>query len=289
MSGEKRYSIFVSSTWEDLQKERAAAYEAILSNGGIPIGMEQFPAGLSIVSLIESMIDQCDYLVVITKATYGSIEPISKLSYTELEVRYALQKGIPILPFVVRTEKLTRGETDKIPNFEKLEKFHRFLKNTLGITCNFFDSSEDLRSAVTTSLNKAYGLIPRPGYSRGTALTPRGKLEGVWELPSDPKAGPGERAFKIYGESNYLYVRYRVVDGLAVQLHGGAYELDGDKYRETILFTSPKAWASRGYTTTFKCDLVGSNFHIKSKSVDQHWSRSELANDSQSGSSFSNS
>jgi len=39
---EKKYQIFVSSTYEDLKDERQAAVEAILLAGHIPAGMELF-------------------------------------------------------------------------------------------------------------------------------------------------------------------------------------------------------------------------------------------------------
>ena len=44
MNNEKKYQVFISSTFIDLQKERQAAVEAILSVGHIPAGMELFAA-----------------------------------------------------------------------------------------------------------------------------------------------------------------------------------------------------------------------------------------------------
>ena len=41
---DKKYQIFISSTFDDLQYERRAALEAILITNNIPIGMESFVA-----------------------------------------------------------------------------------------------------------------------------------------------------------------------------------------------------------------------------------------------------
>lgn len=41
---DKRYQVFVSSTFEDLQEERREVMQALLSLNCIPTGMELFPA-----------------------------------------------------------------------------------------------------------------------------------------------------------------------------------------------------------------------------------------------------
>ena len=41
---EKRYQVFVSSTFEDLQEERKEVMQALLELDCIPAGMELFPA-----------------------------------------------------------------------------------------------------------------------------------------------------------------------------------------------------------------------------------------------------
>lgn len=40
----RRYQVFVSSTYEDLQEERAEAIQALLELDCMPAGMELFPA-----------------------------------------------------------------------------------------------------------------------------------------------------------------------------------------------------------------------------------------------------
>jgi hypothetical protein len=55
---ERRYQVFVSSTYKDLRKERAKVTEALLQLDCFPAGMELFPAaGEDSWSLIKQVID----------------------------------------------------------------------------------------------------------------------------------------------------------------------------------------------------------------------------------------
>ena len=55
---EKRYQVFISSTFVDLIDERQAALKAILELNHIPAGMELFPAtDASAWELIEDVIE----------------------------------------------------------------------------------------------------------------------------------------------------------------------------------------------------------------------------------------
>src|SRR5947208_16085775 len=98
----KRLQVFVSSTFTDLIKERQAAVEAILTAGHIPAGMELFTAGdESQMEVIKQWIDESDYLLILG-GRYGSIEPKTTKSYTQLEYEYALSKGKPVFACVIK-------------------------------------------------------------------------------------------------------------------------------------------------------------------------------------------
>jgi hypothetical protein len=89
---DKKFQIFVSSTYIDLKEERQAAVEAILSAGHIPAGMELFSAGdESQMTVIKRWIDESDIYLLILGGRYGSIEPKSGKSYTQLEFEYAVE------------------------------------------------------------------------------------------------------------------------------------------------------------------------------------------------------
>ena len=103
----KKLQVFVSSTYEDLQEERQAAVEAILSAGHIPAGMELFAAGdRSQMEVIERWIDESDVFLLILGGRYGSIEPESGKSYIALEYEYAQKQGKPFFAVVIENDYL---------------------------------------------------------------------------------------------------------------------------------------------------------------------------------------
>src|SRR5947209_7845098 len=97
---EKRYQVFVSSTYEDLREERQEVMQALLELDCIPAGMELFPAADEDQwTLIKKVIDDCDYYLVIIGGRYGSIGSDGK-SYTQMEYEYALTKQKHAIAFL---------------------------------------------------------------------------------------------------------------------------------------------------------------------------------------------
>ncbi len=122
---DKKYQIFISSTYEDLKEERKKVQETILSMYQFPIGMEMFSAANEEQwKIIQETIDSSDYYVLIIGHRYGSI--IAKgeyagISYTQKEFRYALSKKIPILAFIIADSvPVTPDKQEK--NAEKIIK-----------------------------------------------------------------------------------------------------------------------------------------------------------------------
>ena len=113
----KKLQVFISSTYKDLQDERQAAVEAVLSTNNIPAGMELFKAGNnSQWETIKRWINDSDVYMLILGGRYGSIEPTSKKSYTHLEYEYAISQNIPVLPpFYPITFLLTKLKMVKMP------------------------------------------------------------------------------------------------------------------------------------------------------------------------------
>lgn len=69
-----RYQVFVISTYVDLKEERRLVSTAILKMGHFPAGMEMFPAtDDEQFEYIRSVIDLCDYYVLIIGGRYGSL------------------------------------------------------------------------------------------------------------------------------------------------------------------------------------------------------------------------
>ena len=153
----KKLQVFVSSTYTDLKEERQAAVEAILKSGHIPAGMELFTAGnQSQLDTIKRWIDQSDVYMLILGGRYGSIEPNTGLSYTELEYDYAASKDIPHFAVVITDDALDAAV--KLRGKEVLEQEHpsklkTFRTKVLGKISTFFGDKKDIKLAVHETLS----------------------------------------------------------------------------------------------------------------------------------------
>lgn len=98
---DRRFEVFVSSTFFDLQEERAAVSKVLLEMDAFPSGMELFPAtDADSWTLIQQVIDSADYYLLIVGGRYGSVSDTTDLSYTEMEYDYAVEHKKPVMAFV---------------------------------------------------------------------------------------------------------------------------------------------------------------------------------------------
>ena len=73
---DKKYQVFISSTYKDLIEARAKVRDAILSMYHFPVGMEVFGAANEEQwQIIRETIDSSDYYVLIIAQRYGSVIP----------------------------------------------------------------------------------------------------------------------------------------------------------------------------------------------------------------------
>ncbi len=94
---DKRYQVFVSSTFFDLKDERSRVMEALLELDCFPAAMELFPASDNTAwEWIQKVIQDSDYYLVIVGNRYGSTDE-QGLSYTEREYDYAVAIGKPVM------------------------------------------------------------------------------------------------------------------------------------------------------------------------------------------------
>ena len=148
--------MFVSSTFQDLTKERQAAVEAILKAGHIPAGMELFTAGdKSQWEVIQRWITDSDVYMLIQGGRYGSIEPTSGLSYTELEYDFAVASGKPHFAVVIAEQALeARGKAHGSAVLEKdfPDKLKAFRQKILSKMSSFFSDHKDVKLCVLETL-----------------------------------------------------------------------------------------------------------------------------------------
>lgn len=164
----KKYQVFVSSTFEDLKKERAKIFSALLDNDCIPTGMEQFHAiPLSQWDYITKMIDISDYYVLIVAGRYGSIDEKTGKSFTEAEFDYAMQKQVPVLAFLhSNPQDIPLGKSERNTNMgNKLVEFRKRIENS-GLLVDYYTDENDLCIKVITSIHKAVACQKRPGWIR---------------------------------------------------------------------------------------------------------------------------
>ena len=128
---EKRYQAFVSSTYTDLIEERAEVIQALLELNCMPAGMELFPAANDTQwEWIKRVIKESDYYIVVVAGRYGSVSTLTGQSYTEMEYRYAVEIGKPVIAFLHENpDELVVGKTERDPaSQQKLIKFRELLQ-----------------------------------------------------------------------------------------------------------------------------------------------------------------
>lgn len=158
----KKYQIFVSSTYEDLKEERDLVIKAILEMGHFPVGMEMFSAGDEQQwDLIKKQIDDCDYYVVISAFRYGSMD--GNTGYTEKEYDYAKSIEVPTLGFVINQGvSWPASKVDK--DAEKVLKLGLFNEKIKTKLVSYWNDKNDLYGKVSIALMKQFNTNPRVGW-----------------------------------------------------------------------------------------------------------------------------
>ncbi|HEQ3486958.1 TPA: DUF4062 domain-containing protein, partial [Vibrio cholerae] len=145
------------STYEDLKSDRQAAVSAILKSGHIPAGMELFTSGdKSQMDTIRRWIDESDVYMLILGGRYGSVEPITQVSYTELEYDYALEQGKPLFAVVINEEALevrVKEYGTSLIEKENPKQLKTFREKALSNISSFFSDEKDIRLCVYESLS----------------------------------------------------------------------------------------------------------------------------------------
>jgi len=155
---EKRYEIFISSTFRDLIEERQIIKNIIIQQDNFPSGMEWFVGGRPPWHHIEKAIKSCDYYILMVGGFYGSINPKSEprgLSFTECEYRLAQELGKEILLLILSDEAFEKlppekreGTKDKI---NKLKEFRdRIMREHTVIQWN---NPDDLKTRVSERIS----------------------------------------------------------------------------------------------------------------------------------------
>lgn len=161
----KKYQVFISSTYVDLIPYRNAISEAIIFANHIPAGMENFKASSNNpTEYIKKVIDQSDYYVLMLGQRYGSIQDTEhQISFTMMEYKYAIEKGMVVLPFFY-------NGSDPLPNGDLETQGTLFAKFKATVAerhvVSYFSTAEELKGKVTQSLTEAIINTPQRGWVR---------------------------------------------------------------------------------------------------------------------------
>ncbi len=179
---DKRYQVFISSTYADLKEERQAVIQTVIRADCIPAGMELFPAAdEEQLAFIKRIIDDCDYYLLIIGGRYGSVGKTG-ISYTEQEYDYAVQKRLNVIALIHGTpDEIPFGKSEQEPELRtRLEAFKNKVKS--GRLVNFWNSSSELPGLVALSLLNAIRTYPAVGWVRANRIANEDVLNEINEL-----------------------------------------------------------------------------------------------------------
>jgi hypothetical protein len=198
---DKRYQVFLSSTYADLKDERREVIQALMEMDCIPAGMELFPAADEQQwEFIKKVIDDCDYYLLIIGGRYGTVTA-DGISYTEKEYDYAYSAGLPVLAFIHgQPEQLPVAKSDIDPQLRaRLEAFRD--RVATGRLVRFWDDPKVLPGLVALSLQKTMKTQPRIGWVRAIAISDAEALREINELRKRNEALASELAVAKARES----------------------------------------------------------------------------------------
>lgn len=169
---DKRYQVFLSSTYTDLKEERQEVISALIKRKCFPIAMEYFPAmSRKSIDYIKDAIRECDFYILIIAGRYGSSKDENGVSLTEIEFDYAQELKIPTNIYMYDGPALPSDKieaTDEGKN--RLQNFIEKLRNTeLGYAT--WTNKDNLASAVKDGIEELKSSTSAVGWIRADKTT----------------------------------------------------------------------------------------------------------------------
>lgn len=214
----KKYQVFISSTYIDLKNERQAVVEAILKAGHIPAGMELFKSGKSQWNTITKWIDESDIYILILGGRYGSIDLETGKSYTQLEYEYALSKNMPVFAIII-SDEWTSSKVKEADNYEDIietnnkSKYSNFKDEVYTKIIAPASSIAEVKLAVHENIHQFEGEYNLKGWIRGDSAEELDKFkdknlnlsEKVTKLESQLEKLKSKERNKATYKSGYTY------------------------------------------------------------------------------------
>ncbi|MEL7423200.1 MAG: DUF4062 domain-containing protein, partial [Bacteroidota bacterium] len=145
-------NVMISSTVKDLPDYRSMVMDACLRADTFPKMMEHLPAAnTDAIGVSLAMVDESDIYIGIFAHKYGYIPEGHDISITEMEYNRAVERGIPILIFIISDEVAVKPKDFEIGQAAvQLNILKEKLKREKVVA--FFESPKDLRGLVIDSL-----------------------------------------------------------------------------------------------------------------------------------------
>ncbi len=164
--------VVISSTSQDLSEHRTKVQEACLRQDMFPKMMEHLPTNSDdAIKASLKLVDEADIYIGIFAYRYGYIPDGYDLSITEMEYNRAVERGIPLLLFIMHEDhEIKKAEyVERGVGGEKIEALKERMKKVQVV--NFFKSADHLMALVIHSLSQyrqsdftlhAISTIPQP-------------------------------------------------------------------------------------------------------------------------------
>jgi hypothetical protein len=147
-------TIFISSTYKDLQQHRNVVWGALQELDVEVKGMEDFGARKStpLETCLKEVKESHVYVGIISMC-YGSIDEQSGKSYTQIEYEYAKELGLDIFIYLIdeNVGSVKTGDIDFGDNQLLLKRFKNLLKK--NHTVDFFTNENDLGQKLFKKLD----------------------------------------------------------------------------------------------------------------------------------------
>ncbi len=226
---DKRYQVFISSTYADLKEERRRVIQTVMELDCIPAGMELFPAAdQEQFEFIKRVIDDCDYYLLIVGGRYGSTTEAG-ISYTEQEYDYAISRGLKVVALLHENpDDIPLGKSEKDPALrERLQQFRD--KVATDRLVKFWKTAEELPGLVSLGLSKTIKMFPAVGWVRANRAASEDLLAEINELRKQNSHLQTALA-ELSGEPHTALENLAGLDE-SIELHG-KYNKEGYGYQD---------------------------------------------------------
>lgn len=209
---EKRYQVFISSTYADLKNEREKVIQILMALDCIPAGMELFPAtDEDQFEFIKRILNDCDYYLLIIGGRYGSVTE-KGISYTEQEYDYALSVGLKVIALLHENpSQISVENSEQNPELRtRLEDFRNKVANNRLV--KFWKNADELAGIVASSLPSTIKLFPAVGWVRANKVSNEELLSEINELRKENAALRKQLSeiepniFTASEEKDFLYI-----------------------------------------------------------------------------------